>query len=271
MLVAVDAGSNQVSALSASSAGLGLLNTVSSGGSFPNSVAVRGGLVYVLNAHATPNITAFQLGSGGLTPIAGSTRNLPGGSAAAPHDVRFSPDGTRVIVAEGGTNQLDVFDIAGSGVVTQPSAGRGPFALAFARSGVLANAEASSGSVSSYELTAQGTLAVVSPAVPDGQSAACWITVTGDGKFAFVSNTGSGNLSTYQVSGNGTVNLEQPVAATADGGAPIDSALTSDGSFLYVVDSALGRVLIYRANGASLALVGNVGGLPTTVQGIAAD
>jgi 6-phosphogluconolactonase (cycloisomerase 2 family) len=273
-LLAVNAGSNQISALTTAN-GVKLLNTVSSSGSFPNSVALNGNLVYVLNAHGTPNISGFRLGSTGLTPIANSTVNLPGGSSAAPHDIRFSLDGTRLLVSEGGTDHIDVFELNRSGlaigVKSQPSAGSGPFGMKFGRDGVLLSAEANSNSLSSYFLTPRDRLAVLSAAVPDGQQATCWISVTSDGKFAFVSNTASGNLSSYAISGNGRVNLEQPVVATADGGNPIDSAFSTGDSFLYVVDSSMGRVLMYRVNGASLALIGTTTGLPTTVQGIAAQ
>ena len=239
-LLAVNAGSNTLSALSADSTGVHLLNTVSSSGSFPNSVALSGSLVYVLNAHGTPNISGFRLGSGGLAPLPGSTANLPGGSGPAPHDVRFSPDGTRLLVSEGGTNRIDVFELNDAGVPvsvkSDPSAGEGPFGINFGRYGVLLSAEANPNSVSSYFLESDNALSVVSAAVPNGQMATCWISVTAGGKFAFVSNTASGDLSAYAVSGNGTLNLEQAVAATADGGNPIDSALSADSSFLYVVD-----------------------------------
>src|SRR5438067_5638447 len=59
VVLAVNAGSNELSSLSAGSAGLKLLSKVPSGGTFPNSVAVNGTLVYVVNAHGTPNISGF--------------------------------------------------------------------------------------------------------------------------------------------------------------------------------------------------------------------
>lgn len=276
LLLVVNAGSNQLSSLSASSAGVQLRSIVSSGGSFPNSVALSGDLVYVLNAHGTPNITGFRVSANGmLTAISGSTRNLPGGAAAKPHDIRFSPDGTRLIVSEEGPNQLDVFVLGANGLVTkvktQSAAGSGPFGSRFARLGVLLNTEASSASVSSYALNADDTLTVISPAIGDGGAATCWISVTADGKFGFVSNTGSGTLSTYQVGDDGKLHLASDVAASLGNGAPIDSALTSDSAFLYVDDSALGRVVSFRVHGASLQPLGSVSGLPTTLQGIAAQ
>src|SRR5438045_7370732 len=51
LLVAVNAGNNTVSSLAAGAGGVALLSNVASGGSFPNSAAVSGTLVYVLNAH----------------------------------------------------------------------------------------------------------------------------------------------------------------------------------------------------------------------------
>ncbi len=277
LLLAVNAGSNTIASLQAGSSGLKLLSVVLSGGTFPNSVAMNGNLVYVLNAEGTPNISGFRLdSSGALQPISGSTHTLPGGAASGAHDIRFSPDGGRLLVSEGGTNQIDIFQLDGSGLVsgvtTQAAAGSGAFGMRFARSGVLLNSEAGSASVSSYELTGSNTLMVISPAVADGGAATCWITVTADGKFAFVSNTGSGTLSTYQVAGNGTLNLENAVAGSlGSGGAPIDSSLSSDGAFLYVVDSAQGRVVSFAVHGASLIPLGSVTGLPKTNQGIAAQ
>jgi 6-phosphogluconolactonase (cycloisomerase 2 family) len=274
-IVVVNAGSNQLSSLSAGAGGLKLLSTVSSGGSFPNSVAVNGTLVYVLNAHGTANITGFRLdASGVLQPIAGSTRDLPGGTNK-PHDIRFSPDGARLLVSDEGPNVIDVFALNGSGLVTgvvsNPSAGSGPFGERFGRDGVLINVEANSGSASTYRLEPDDMLELISGPVPSTQVATCWVTVTLDGKFAFTSNTGSGTLSTYQIAGNGTLNLESPVAASITPGNPIDSSLSSDGAFLYVEDTSQGRIVIFRVNGGSLKQIGTVNGLPTTLQGIAAQ
>ena len=89
---------------------------------------------------------------------------------------------------------------------------------------------------------------------------------------AFISNTAAATLSSYRIDGNGDLTLAEAVAAaTGPGSAPIDSALSRNSRFLYVVDSTLGRVLIYRVAGAGLVPLGSVTGLPTSVQGIAAQ
>ena len=276
LLLVVNAGSNELSSMQAGGAGLKLLSKIPSQGAFPNSVALYGDLVYVLNAHETPNISGFRVSSTGvLSAIPGSTRGLPGGSTATPHDVRFTPDGTRLVVSEGGTNMIDIFELNSggvpSGVVTQPSAGLGPFGSKFGRGGILLNTEANSGALSSYDVTAQDMLAVISGAVPDTQMATCWISLTADAKFAFVSNTASGTLSSYEIERDGTLHLLNAVAGSLSGGAPIDSALSDDSRFIYVVDSAKGRIVFFSVQGASLSLIGTVGDLPTTNQGIAAQ
>ncbi|MBV9000721.1 MAG: beta-propeller fold lactonase family protein, partial [Solirubrobacterales bacterium] len=79
-VVAVDAGSNQLSVLRIKHDGaLELASVVSSGGVEPVSVAEHDGLVYVANAGAGgSNYTGFTLDRGGqLEPLADSTVALP--------------------------------------------------------------------------------------------------------------------------------------------------------------------------------------------------
>jgi 6-phosphogluconolactonase (cycloisomerase 2 family) len=275
-LLVVNAGSNTVSSLDVDDDLTFLIGTVRSGGSFPNSIAVSGNLVYVLNARGTPNVSGFRLDArGALTPIASSTRELPGGSTSAPHDVRFTQDGTRLIVTEGATNQLDIFELGADGhitsVVTQPSSGSGPFGFTFGRGGTLLVTAANSAALASYTLGSDDTLSVTTPALRNGQMASCWLSLTRDGKLAFVSNTASGTLSSYNVSATGALTLSSAVAAHVSGSAPIDSALSDSGAFLYVDDSARGRILAFAVQGTSLTLLATVSGLPTTIQGIAAE
>src|SRR3984957_17589005 len=95
-LVAVDAGSNQISTLAIPPDGGPVQlpgDTVSSGGTDPVSIAIHDDLVYVANASATsPNFTGFRLGwFGPLFAIPDSTVGLP--AASQPGDVLFNGDG----------------------------------------------------------------------------------------------------------------------------------------------------------------------------------
>ncbi len=103
-LLAVDAGSNQLSVLRIGFDGsLQLVpnGVVSSDGPAPVSIAVHNNLVYVANAGAVgPNYTGFTLNFfGQLQPLANSTVSLPNGSG--PADVLFNGPGTSLVGTRG--------------------------------------------------------------------------------------------------------------------------------------------------------------------------
>lgn len=284
LLLAANAGSNEISVLTFGSRRRGdserdedrmsLRDKVWSGGEFPNSIALSGDLVYVLNAKgSSPNITGFRLDpEGSLNMIPGSTVELPAGSTGA-NDIRFSNGGSKLLVTVSGTNQILVFEVEDDGVASSPtmqaSAGASPFGIRFGRNGIAVVSEAA-GSASSYSFSATDVLEVISGAVSNTQKASCWLSLNRAATFAYVSDTGSGTISSYQIEGDGMLTLTKAVAATT-GGAPIDSALSRDSEFLYVVDSAMGRVVILRVDGGNLTVMGNVPSLPASIQGIAAQ
>jgi 6-phosphogluconolactonase len=121
----VDAGSNQVSDFAVLPGGdLRLRNVVASGGTEPASVAINGGLVEVLNAGGTPNVTGFRATGGGLTAIAGGSEPLSA-TASGPEDVVISPDSRQVVVTEKLSDTIDAFAVGRGGTlaaaVTSPS------------------------------------------------------------------------------------------------------------------------------------------------------
>ena len=269
LLLAANAGSNEISVLSARNGQLTWLSKSASGGTFPNSIALSGDLVYVLNAQGTPNITGFRLDTHGtLHWIA--TVPLPAGTLS-PNDVRFTPDGSHILLTASGSNQILVFDVGDDGVAQAPSvqasAGGAPFGIRFGHDGVAIVSEAA-GSASSYRLD-DDTLDVISGAVSDTQKASCWISVDRAARTAYLSNTASGTISSFQVSGQGVLALLDAIAANP-GGAPIDSALSRDSRFLYVVESAQGKTLIFRSSDGGLVSLGSVS-VPLGSQGITAQ
>ena len=162
----------------------------------------------------------------------------------------------------------------GSLIVT-PSSGLTPFGFAFAR-GRLIVSEAAAGvagesSVSSYAVSGEG-LEVISGAVPDFGTAACWLVVTGNGSYAYTSNTGSGQVSSYRVRDDGTLRLLDATASdTSDTSLPIDMARSSDSRYLYVHLAGKRTVAVFRIqdNGA-LTRLQTISGLSRGAQGIAA-
>ena len=276
-LFAVNAGSNDVSAFAVDEQGLQLrlLDREPSGGTMPVSVAAHGNLVYVVNAGGTIQGFIFDPVSGHLTAIPGSSQALPGGAAAGPGQIGISPDGVVLIVTEKTTNQIDTWQINGQGAAvngTSISSGSGttPFGFTFVRPSVTLVTEAALSAVASYGANNDGTLDLVTAAVPDGGAANCWVVATKNGRYAYASNTGSGNISSYTVSRDGSLSLLNTSAAGSLT-APIDSALSEDSHFLFVREGATGTLDGFRVHSdGSLTPVGTVGGLPNGAQGLAA-
>jgi len=282
-LFAVNAGSNEFSVLSIERSGLNLVDKVASGGTRPISLTLHKNLLYVLNEGGTPNITAFLVNNQGkLSPLPGSTRTLAGGSAADPAQVGFSPDGDLIAVTEKMTNIIDTYTFGAgefaSGPIPNPSHGLTPFGFAYDRRGHMIVSEAfggapNQGAASSYTVSEDGTLNVVSGSVRDFQTAACWVVITNSGRYAFVSNTGSGAVSSYEIGPGGSLSLRNSAAGnTGPGSAPIDMALDNGSRYLYVLAAGLQSVASFRVEAdGSLTLIGVTGGLPFGAQGIAAQ
>src|SRR5215216_5475445 len=274
LLFAVNAGSNEISVLAVGQTGLTLVDKVASGGIRPISLTLQKNLLFVLNEGGTPNITGFVVtNEGRLSPLPGSTRPLAGGSAADPAQVGFSPDGGVIAVTEKMTNIIDTYTFGGGGFASGPisngSHGLTPFGFAYDSRDHLIVSEAfagapNQGAVSSYTVSEDGTLSVVSGSVPDFQTAACWVVITNSGRYAFVSNTGSGVVSSYKISSLGTLNLQNSVAGnTGPNSAPIDMALDNSSRFLYVLAAGLQSVASFRVEmDGSLTPIGVTGGLP---------
>jgi 6-phosphogluconolactonase len=279
-LFAVNAGSDSITSFKVTRRGLRLRDVEPSNGDRPVSLTVHGDLLYVLNA-GSDQISGFRIrGGGDLQALANSTRGLSG-PGTDPAQVEFSPGGDLLAVTEKATNRVDTFRIASDGrpgqVRSQASAGQTPFGFAFDERGHLIVSEAfgsapNASALSSYDVAPDGGIAPISPVVLTGQTAACWVVVTENGRFAYTTNTGSGSISSYSVDRDGSIALQESIAAdTGDGSAPADQAL-DDSRHLFVLNSGSGTVGAYRVRGdGRLVPVDVVGGLPAGSAGLAAS
>jgi len=248
LLLAVNAGSNSVTVFRISGDTLISAGTFPSGGTMPVSITTHGKLAYVLNAGDVPNVSGFSLNTatGQLTPLAGSTQPLPGGRLAAPAEVRFVPGEDKLLVTEKGTSQIDSFALDGNGLAQAgtsfPSPKPTPFGFAFAPHHVAIVSDAVKGkplaaALSSYKIRPGGKPSVISAAVPDKQTAACWVAVTQDGAYAYTVNTGSNSISSYTVSVGGQLTLLNAMAV--GGNVPTDTDLSRGSAFLYCATVAM--------------------------------
>lgn len=277
-LLAVNAGSDTVSVLRVNEDSLRLIDTQKSNGTLPISVTVHGDLVYVLNG-GSDSIAGFRLGAQGkLDPLKNSVRRLDVGTQ--PAEIAFSPDGKFLLVTEKGPSKIVTFPVGGDGLagapLVQDSNGVTPFGFAFGKRGQLLVSEAFGGdanasATSSYELHSDGTLRTISSSVADFQSANCWTSITPDGRFAYVTNTGSGTISGYSIDFKGHLQLLDTDGVTGlTGGRPIDLAMTASGRFLYSLVSDTNEIDAFRvqADGSLAPLSSNVG-VPDGANGLA--
>ena len=268
-LLAVDAGSNQISVLRIDQDGS--LTPVAgspfaSRGVEPDSIAVNHGLVYVSNTGAGgTNYTGFTLGwDGQLHPITGSTATLPDGSG--PGEVVLNGNDTRLVGARVDTSLIDSFTLDRSG---RPHAtpgspytaqGLGPFGSQFSPTDpdqlFVANAHngAGLGTVSAYEDLRDGALSPIGDSpFADFQTAPCWLVVSPDGQFVYALDTGSGYISSYAIARNGSLTLvsNTPVSSIP-GVTGTDIALSPDGRTLYLNMSKVDGVGEFAVRGGTV-------------------
>jgi 6-phosphogluconolactonase (cycloisomerase 2 family) len=287
-LLAVDAGSNQISVLRILRSGVvqPVGKPVSSGGIDPNSIAVSGHLVYVSNAGAGgTNVTGFFLSPlGTLLPLPDSTVTLPEGSG--PGDVLFNADGKKLIVTLVGSSQIASFDVREDYLFPAPGSpytgqGLGQLGAEFSPLNdeqlFVSNAHNGPGlgTVSSFEVNRLGQLTSIggSP-VADLQTAPCWVEISHDGKYLFTTNTGSGSISSYAISPDGELSYLSTVQAGEKGIGAVDLRLSPDGKTLFVNGSGSGVVAAFSVNGGELTqLASSPTPLPTgaVASGIVVD
>jgi 6-phosphogluconolactonase len=285
LLFAVNAGSGDLSVFRVNGANLELLQVASSGGSAPVAVAQHGSLVYVINFAGNSNVVGFNLDEDGhLVMIPNSIRYLSA-TNTGPSSLAFSPDGRFLLLTEKITNNIDVFSVRSDGTLSQPTITPDPIpgvfdvvfspdgAALIVQTGGAGNPNAST--VSSYLVQPGGTLSPVTGSVPTNGTFACWIALTPNGQFAFVSNTLSSSISGFAISGSGTVTAlpGTVVASLPTGSNNLDIAVSDDASFVYTMNTGAGTIGIFavQPNG-SLRVIGFAPGLSANsgFEGLAA-
>ncbi len=265
-LYAVNEGSNSITAFRIDPNGrLDRIGTVDSGGIEPDGLSVAGNQVYVANrgdatqtqpGTVAPNVTGFNVGRDGrLSLIAGSTVSFPVGTFATQVLVTANDRLLFVQLAslsgapEG--NTVQPFQIQGDGtLVASPGGGVGQpinpsvqLGLAFnPHLNIIYAGLTGNGQVGVYTYDETGRISFVSAASDQG-SAPCWITVSGDGRTLYASNTGTDSVGVYSLA-----NPLQPVeiqefslggphgpAGGPTQTADFELALSPNGRTLYVI------------------------------------
>ena len=266
LLYAVNAGSNTVSVFAVDGTGLTLRQTISSGGTYPVSIAAHGNVVYVLNAENGGAIQGYRVEGGKLALEAGWNRQLGLDADATPQfthtpgQVGFTADGRQLLVTtKAAGNDVYVYNVGWDGspstsVTINTLPGAVPFGFVNTGSHQIALVEAGTSTVVTDRVNSDGTLTQLA-SYATGQAATCWIATSGDG-LLFASNAGSADETSLRLGNGGALT---GLGQTTTNAGTVDAAATPNGRYLYVQTGGAGIVDEYSvaANG-SLTAIGSV-------------
>lgn len=278
LLYTVNPGSNEISFFVVPPSGTPIfINKVSSGGTLPVSITEYNGLIYVLNA-GSDEITGFTHNAyGWLVPIPNSTRPLSGNGVGAAQ-IAFNRTGRVLIVTEKNSNTITTFRMRNNGrpAVGQSfaSAGAVPFGFDLGPGQSIVVSEAggtgNGSTASTYRVNNLGQVTLLNGPIQLNTAGACWVTLTGNRRHAFVTNTATDNITSLAVSAGGTqvsfANNGNTIPAF-DG--PLDAAFDMGSEFMYVLAGGNDAIISYElgSNGA-LTQIDLDTGLPDRSTGL---
>jgi 6-phosphogluconolactonase len=291
LLFAVNAGDDTISSFRVKRhGGLVFVDREASGGDLPVSLDTKRHLLYVVNS-LSGNISGFRFKPGGqFSPLAGSTESLStAGPGGIPAQIGFAPSPYRVLtVTLRGTQTIDTFKLGEDGTPGPAKANAAtdmnPFGFAYRRGGnaIVSNAGEAGppndltkfiGRASSYGLATDGTLTPID-SIAAGGRATCWVVITSNQRYTFMTNTLSQSVSRFRISGDGHLTL---LGTTATGpGFASDEALSRGSRYLYVllpsIMGGMSHIDMYRVGtGGSLTHLGATpSDLPPGASGLAA-
>jgi 6-phosphogluconolactonase (cycloisomerase 2 family) len=277
-LLAANPGSDTVTVFAVDGTQLRVIQKISSGGLFPDSIAASGRYVAVANAGGAGSVAEFQWVNGELAPLAGQVRSLglsnttPPDFHHGPGELAYTPNGQHLIITTKlSTNAYDVFSVGFNGAlssapVVTPAVNALPFSFVFDAAGNVVATEASNSSATTYRVNANGSLTSLGT-VSDGASALCWI--SGANGYFYGSNAGSGTVSSFSENASGAPVLVNATAATAHAGTT-DSVVSPNGQFFYVESGGAGTIDAFAIGaGGTLTPIETLFNIPVASEGLA--
>ena len=282
-LLAVNAGSDQISAFRLGAHGPQLTAVRDSGGKQPLSIAVSGRRVYVLNS-GSDNVASFRLTAAGrLEPLADDTVRPLSSAEARATSLGVTADGRYLVVAERGVNRLATYAIGPNGVLAQSAqitetVAKSPYALSFLGKtiySVFAGQGPEQSAVGAYRVDRRGGLVSLGSPLFSGQTAACWSALSARRRLLYAANAGSHTLTGVRLREQGQPIMLEPDGISVDTGPnnhPRDMTFSRDGKTLAVILSGEHAMGLYRVGiGGHLELQQTVTGLPDAPAGLVSE
>lgn len=265
LLITANGGDNSISVfgLDASSGAPVLMRNTKTAGLRPNSLAMANQVLYASFLGGSLQLGAYRLAAdGSLAQIGLYNVAQMGGlnpAMVAPTQILVSPDQRFVVVSTGtASNAVLSFPINADGSLGNPVANTTqfatPFAGQFVRTSGGSTVYLSTGitgiSLTAYTMSSTGVLTPLSQAAATGVGAPCWLSVTPDGRYAYVGN-GSGSISSYAIGPDGSLTLLQAMAAAEPGvlagvnSVAGDSWVSPDGRVLYSTYLGADKIVSY--------------------------
>ena len=253
LLFAVNHGSRSVTSFRILGNGrLRRADIAASGGKGPASLTVNAnGILYVVNEGAPARLQGYRVSAAGaMAPIGGPTTLAH--PRSSPGQVGFDATGRFLVVSDrfAGATKTDqdwfeIFRLSPDGrpVALPPvrSVPQEPYAFGFTSRNELlvANAENNgplASTTTSYRFGAGGGFTRVA-AQPTSQTAGCWLVITDDDRFAYVSNGGAPTVVAYAMSRGGAFRNISPGGLIRLSGLGGDVAVSSGSAFLYALNT----------------------------------
>lgn len=249
-ILAVNAGSNTISAFKITNKGLQLTSTISSNGNKPVSVTCFNNLVYVVNANDNGNVSGYNLSDNGiLTPIQNGVVTLDT-TATDPAQISFLPEGKMLVLTLKTTNKIIAYKLNDNGSLGEnfslTSNSPRPYGFAIGQQGNIYVSEAVQSAMSVYNVTPTGITSVAGPLLTN-QISACWAAASPNGKYVYIVNANSNSVTGYNINSLTSFTIMQPSGITAMTGIkPLDIAISEYSMFAYVLNYDDQSIRVYN-------------------------
>jgi 6-phosphogluconolactonase len=248
-----NAGSNDITVFSVQDDQLSFVKKVSSMGINPVSLTQYQNYIYVLNSGGHGTLSGFEINKDGeLSPIPGIAIEIDSVNCG-PAQASFTMDGSGIIVTCRITHKIIGFGISKEGLPISKSVissnTQVPYGFDLDENGKIYVTEAKESGLSVYEWKNGKELVKLNDLTKDLHTAACWVKLTSNKKFAFVADADPRNIAGFEVSNSGSVTLlkSDGKSGTTEH-TPTELAIVGN-EYLYVSNVRSSSIEVFKIDG----------------------